>query len=174
MTIAKNEINAFLRNSINRRRLIGGAGATGLAVPLLGAFPGETLRARGAAAQAEPAQGGTITWADYEPNTMNPYIASEAIARSAIAVVNRGLTGVSPDGEVVPVLVAEIPSEENGGITNDGKTITWTLKPGLLWSDGESLTSDDIKFTWEAVSNPESTATANAGVRPHREHRDTG
>ena len=106
MTAAKNEINALLRNSINRRSLI--VGATGLAVPLLGVFPGETLWARRAVAQAEPTQGGAITWADYEPNTMNPYIASEAIARSAIAVVNRGLT-VSPDGRVMPVMVTEIP-----------------------------------------------------------------
>jgi peptide/nickel transport system substrate-binding protein len=163
MTIAKNEINALLRSSINRRRLIAGAGSAGLALPLLGAGPGEPFRAQGAAAQAEPTPGGTITWADYEPNTMNPYIASEAIARSAIALVNRGLVGVSPDGAVVPVLAAEIPSEENGGITNDGKTITWKLKPGLRWSDGEPLTSDDIKFTWEAVSNPESTATQTQG-----------
>src|SRR5918995_795306 len=137
MTVAKNEINALLRSSINRRRLLAGAGATGLAVPLLGALPNDALLVRGVAAQAEPTQGGTITWADYEPNTMNPYIASEAIARSAIALVNRGLTGVSPDGAVVPVMAAEIPSEENGGITNDGKTMTWKLKPGLLWSDGE-------------------------------------
>ena len=163
MTVVKHEINALLRSSINRRRLIAGAGAVGLAVPMLGALPGETLRVRGAAAQAEPTQGGTITWADYEPNTMNPYIASEAIARSAIALVNRGLIGVSPDGAVVPALAAEVPSEENGGIANDGKTITWKLKPGLLWSDGEALTSDDIKFTWEAVSNPESTATQTQG-----------
>ena len=82
MTNAKNEINALLRSSINRRRLIAGAGSAGLALPLLGAGPGETFRSQGAAAQAEPTQGGTITWADYEPNTMNPYIASEAIARA--------------------------------------------------------------------------------------------
>jgi peptide/nickel transport system substrate-binding protein len=37
------------------------------------------------------------------------------------------------------------------------------LKPGLKWSDGTPLTSDDIKFTWEAVSHPESTATQTQG-----------
>ncbi|MFN8663380.1 MAG: peptide ABC transporter substrate-binding protein [Thermomicrobiales bacterium] len=134
-----------------------GAGAVAIIHPLLGHSP------LASAAQDAPTQGGTITWADYEPNTLNPYIASEAIARSAIALVNRGLTSVSPDGVVTPVLVTEIPTVENGGITNDGKTITWKLKPDLLWSDGEPLTSDDIKFTWEAVSNPESTATQTQG-----------
>lgn len=142
---------------LNRRQLVAGAGAIAVVHPLLGHGP----LAR--AAQDAPTPGGTITWADYEPNTLNPYIASEAIARAAIAIVNRGLTSVSPDGEVTPVLVTEIPTAENGGITNDGKTITWKLKPDLLWSDGEPLTSDDIKFTWEAVSNPESTATQTQG-----------
>lgn len=144
---------------LNRRRLLAGAGAGAIGI----ALPVTAGRDYARAAQDTPTPGGTITWADYEPNTMNPYIASEAIARSAIAVVNRGLTSVSAAGEVVPVLVEEIPSVENGGISNDGKTITWTLKPGLLWSDGEPLTSDDIKFTWEAVSNPESTATQTQG-----------
>ena len=145
--------------TLNRRRLMAaaGAGAIGIALPITAGR--DSVRA----AQDEPTPGGTITWADYEPNTLNPYIASEAIARATIALVNRGLTSVSPAGEVVPILVEQIPSVENGGISEDGKTITWTLKPGLMWSDGEPLTSDDIKFTWEAVSNPESTATQTQG-----------
>jgi peptide/nickel transport system substrate-binding protein len=142
---------------LNRRQLVAGASALAVVHPLLGHSPAAR------AVQDGPTQGGTITWADYEPNTLNPYIASEAIARATIALVNRGLTSVSPDGTVIPMLAAEIPSVENGGITNDGKTITWKLKPGLLWSDGEPLTSDDIKFTWEAVTNPESTATQTQG-----------
>lgn len=144
---------------LSRRRLLAGAGAGAIGI----ALPMTAGRDSARAAQDTPTPGGTITWADYEPNTMNPYIASEAIARSAIAVVNRGLTSVSPAGEVTPVLVEEIPSVENGGVADDGKTITWRLKPGLMWSDGEPLTSDDIKFTWEAVSNPESTATQTQG-----------
>ncbi len=142
---------------LNRRKLMAGAGAIAIVHPLLGRGPAAS------AAQDAPTSGGTITWADYEPNTLNPYIASEAIARSTIALVNRGLTGVGPDGVVTPVLVAEIPTAENGGVANDGKTITWRLKPDLLWSDGEPLTSDDIKFTWEAVSNPDGTATQTQG-----------
>ena len=158
---SENTVSRVLRKELDRRRLIASAGAMGIAVPLLGGVPGGGLAH--AAAQEAPTQGGTVTWPDYEPNTMNPYIASEAIARAAIAIAHRGLTGVSPDGTVIPALAAEIPSEENGGISNDGKTITWTLKPGLLWSDGQPLTSDDIKFTWEAVSHPESTATQTQG-----------
>jgi len=108
-------------------------------------------------------RGGEIIMADMEPNIMNPYIASEAIARACIGLAQRGLVGVDPDGNWFPALAAEIPTVENGGVSEDGKTITWRLRPGLKWSDGTPLTSDDVKFTWEAVSHPESTATQTMG-----------
>jgi len=110
-----------------------------------------------------PKQGGSIVWADYEPNTLNPYIVSEAVARPCAYLANRGLVMIDPDGDWFPMMAAEIPTKENGGISEDGKTITWRLLPGLKWSDGTPLTSDDIKFTWEAVSHPESTATQTQG-----------
>ncbi len=110
-----------------------------------------------------PAKGGSIIWADYEPNTLNPYIVSEAIARPCALLVNRGLVVITADGTWAPMMAAELPTEANGGIKDGGKTITWKLRPGLKWSDGEPLTSDDIKFTWEAVSNPKSTATQTQG-----------
>jgi peptide/nickel transport system substrate-binding protein len=110
-----------------------------------------------------PKLGGEIVMADMETNTLNPYIASEAIARGVIALINRGLVGIGPDGKWFPAMAAEVPTLENGGISEDGKTITWRLRPGLKWSDGTPLTSDDVKFTWEAVSHPESTATQTQG-----------
>ncbi len=39
-------------------------------------------------------------------------------------------------GNFVPELAADVPSATNGGISPDGLSITWKLKPGLLWSDG--------------------------------------
>ncbi len=114
-------------------------------------------------APVEESGGGSIVMADMEPNTMNPYIASEAIARACIALAQRGLVGVDLDGNWFPALAAEIPTVENGGVSADGKIITWRLRPGLKWSDGTPLTSDDVKFTWEAVFHPESTATQTMG-----------
>lgn len=175
----------YLKGSISRRRFVTRLAMLGLSTPAIASLLAACRRAEegtpapivgtppsgtavtGATPSPAPSgaakRGGTITWADYEPNTLNPYIASEAIARSVIALVNRGLVGVNPNGEVFPVLVTEIPSKENGGLSDDGKVVTWRLKPGLKWSDGQPLTSDDIKFTWEAVSHPESTATQTQG-----------
>jgi peptide/nickel transport system substrate-binding protein len=51
----------------------------------------------------------------------------------------------------IPYLVTEIPSEENGGITNDGRTITLKLRDDVTWSDGEPITSADFKFTYDMI-----------------------
>jgi peptide/nickel transport system substrate-binding protein len=47
-------------------------------------------------------------------------------------------------------LAAEAPT-----VSADGKTITFKLKKDLKWSDGQPLTSEDMKFTWEQIMNPE-------------------
>ena len=58
------------------------------------------------------------------------------------------------NNEVYPKLLTEMPSFENGGISEDGLTITMHLRDDIKWSDGEPLTSDDFKFTWEMTVDP--------------------
>ena len=48
-----------------------------------------------------------------------------------------------------------MPTVENGGVSDDLTSITWTLKEGLLWSDGTPVTSADVVFTWEYCTHPE-------------------
>lgn len=98
-----------------------------------------------------------------EPATLNQYLAVAAIVRQVADATTAGLTTVDADGNFVPVLAAELPTVENGGVSEDYLTVTWKLKPDLKWSDGEPLTSDDLKFTWEAVSHPESGAVLSLG-----------
>ncbi len=98
-----------------------------------------------------------------EPATLNQYLAVAAIVRQVADATTAPLTTVDAGGNFVPVLAAELPTVENGGVSEDFKTITWTLRPDLQWSDGEPLTSEDIKFTWEAVSHPESGSVLSVG-----------
>ena len=51
--------------------------------------------------------------------------------------------------EPLPNLVSEIPSLENGGISEDGRTITLKLRDDIVWSDGTPITSADFKFTFD-------------------------
>jgi peptide/nickel transport system substrate-binding protein len=108
--------------------------------------------------------GGTVVFIiPEEPANLNLYLADAAIVRQVADAVVEGLVDVNPDGDYFPELAAELPTLQNGGVSEDFLTITWKLKPGLLWSDGTPITSDDIVFTWEAVSNPESGAVMTGG-----------
>ena len=115
---------------------------------------------------AQPApSGGTVTLIiPEEPTTLNYYMSDAAITRQvADATSMTGLVLVDEKGEFLPVLSAEIPTEANGGLSADKLSVTWKLLPDLKWSDGQPITSDDVKFTWEALSNPNSGAIAGTG-----------
>lgn len=98
-----------------------------------------------------------------EPATLNQYLAVAAIVRQVADATTAGLTTVDENGDFQPILAAELPTLANGGVSEDFLTITWKLRPDLKWSDGAPLTSDDIKFTWEAVSHPDSGAVLSVG-----------
>jgi peptide/nickel transport system substrate-binding protein len=59
------------------------------------------------------------------------------------------LGAFTPQAKLVPILAAEIPTVENGGVSKDFKTVTWKIKSGVKWSDGSPLTADDVVFTAE-------------------------
>jgi peptide/nickel transport system substrate-binding protein len=112
-------------------------------------------------ADDDAARGGTVRHLLYEdPDTMNFVIGGTSIGRQVYQTIVEGLVYVDPDGNFQPLLAEEIPTEENGGITNDGLTITWNLKQGVTWHDGEPFTADDVVFTYEAARSPESIQAA--------------
>ncbi|MEK6751241.1 MAG: peptide ABC transporter substrate-binding protein [Chloroflexota bacterium] len=104
--------------------------------------------------------GGTVTLIlPEEPTTLNYYLADAAIVRQvADSTSMTGLATVGESGDFVAVLAQELPTLENGGLSEDTLTVTWKLREGLKWSDGEPLTSDDVRFTIEVLSNPDSGA----------------
>jgi peptide/nickel transport system substrate-binding protein len=55
---------------------------------------------------------------------------------------------------LVAYAATEIPSSDNGGVSSDGTTVTWKLKPCIFWSDGQPITSKDIVFTWKQYLDP--------------------
>ncbi len=67
------------------------------------------------------------------------------------------------DGQVAPILAAEIPSARNGGIAADGRSTTWKLKRGVTWHDGKPFTADDVIFNWRFATDP-ATAAFTGGV----------
>ena len=71
----------------------------------------------------------------------------------AADMVNEPLLRNMEDGSIIPNLVNEVPSVENGLLEEDFSAVTFNLKEGVLWSDGTPFTANDVRFTWEWVTN---------------------
>jgi peptide/nickel transport system substrate-binding protein len=109
-------------------------------------------------------RGGTWVGGFYqEPELLNEYIRTQTVADIAGDFMERGLVLSDPDGTWIPDLTVEVPSVANGGVSEDGLTITYHLKEGIVWSDGMPFTCADVQFTWEAIVHPESGAVSTAG-----------
>ena len=98
-----------------------------------------------------------------EPETLNTYIGVQTVITYVHKPFAEYLIDVNDKGEYVPVLVSEVPSVANGGVSEDGLTITYKLKKGVKWSDGQPFTSADVKFTWEALVNPKNLVKSRSG-----------
>ena len=120
---------------------------------LLGAAATVALAPAAMAERGSDGQVNILYW--QAPSTMNPYLSSGTKDVEASSLVLEGLAGFNEKGEVIAKLAAEVPSQENGGIPADMKSITWKLKEGLKWSDGTPVTSADVAFTKDYCLHPD-------------------
>ena len=108
--------------------------------------------------------GGTLVYGSLqEPNTLNPFL-SEFIATAEVAnLIFSGLVSMNDKGEWIADLAQEVPTLQNGGISADGLTVIYRLRPGVTWHDGTPFTSGDVKFTWEFVMNRQVNVVSREG-----------
>lgn len=108
-------------------------------------------------------QGGRVTVIYWQAaSTLNSYLSGGTKDQDAASVVLEPLARYNETGQLVPVLATEVPTLENGGVSEDLTQITWTLKEGVLWSDGSPFTADDVVFTYEYCSD-EAAGCVHAG-----------
>lgn len=88
-------------------------------------------------------------------SVLNPYLSTGAKDVDPASMILEPLALVADDGSLIPVLAAEIPTIENGGIAEDFASVTWRLKPGLTWSDGTPVTAADVAFTAQYCMAPD-------------------
>ena len=85
------------------------------------------------------------------PSIANPYLSGGFKDIDASALALEPLANYDENGTLVPRLAEDIPTIDNGGVSQDLTTITWRLKSGVLWSDGTPLTAEDAAFTHRYV-----------------------
>lgn len=98
-----------------------------------------------------------------EPDSINPLFGHTVACDEAATMIFSYLMRYDEDGNFIPDLATAIPTYANGGISRDGKTITFHLRKDAKWSDGVPLTSKDWMFTYKAVNNPDNNVKAMYG-----------
>ena len=99
------------------------------------------------------------------PTILNAHLSSGLKDIDAARVVYEPLAGFNRHGEFVPILAEEIPSFENGGLSQDGTAVTWRLKKGVVWHDGHPFTADDVIFTWEYAADSATAAVTTSSYQ---------
>ncbi|SDS29555.1 ABC transporter substrate-binding protein [Microlunatus soli] len=104
----------------------------------------------GASSQQGNGPSGTINLFMYQkPNgVFGPLASASGPDQQVISLAYDTLMAATPKGELVPAAAASEPKVSDGG-----KTITFTLRDGLTWSDGKPLTSDDLLFTYTRAAD---------------------
>jgi peptide/nickel transport system substrate-binding protein len=97
---------------------------------------------------------------------LNPHFATGTKDQDGSRIFYEPLASWDPDGNLAPILAAEIPTVQNGGVSKDGKSVTWKLKKGVTWHDGKPFTADDCQFTWEYCADP---ATASVSIATYKD-----
>jgi peptide/nickel transport system substrate-binding protein len=160
-------IAAVKAGRMSRRSFVRRMAGLGLAAP----FATQLLAHAGVAQTSAPfeykptkAGGGgalkTLYW--QAPTLLNPHFAGGTKDQEGSRVFYEPLAAWDPDGNLAPVLAAEIPEIESGGIAQDGMSVTWKLKTDVQWHDGRPFTADDVVFNWEYTADP-ATATTTIG-----------
>jgi len=101
-----------------------------------------------------PVKGGT--WIDdlfEEPDSLIPNASTETFAAMVDYALYAPLVYGTPQGQLMPGLLKEVPSATNGDISADLKTWTLHFRSGLKWSDGQPLDARDMDYTWKLWGN---------------------
>ncbi len=93
-----------------------------------------------------------------DPPSFNAAIADSGYDALVMHLTLLGMVGIDPQGKVYPVLAAELPTVENGGVVMDEEAgtmdVTWKMRQDITWADGVSVTADDVLFTYNAIIEP--------------------
>ncbi|TAM74907.1 peptide ABC transporter substrate-binding protein [bacterium] len=107
---------------------------------------------------------GTMRWADgEEPDNLNPMLSTELLVNDLSAFTMGYFFHFGPHGEPVPDLCVEVPTQANGDISADGRTMRFKLRHGVVWSDGAPFTSRDVAFSVRAIQNPRNNVLTRVG-----------
>ncbi len=146
---------------MRKRRALAAALVAGLLIISGFSHHGTTQAARVAAG---PTRGGTLIDGFYEePTRLIPNTDFNLFAVAIDEAVFSPLFYTDAKGALHTGLASQIPTVANGGISSDGLTYTFHLRPGLKWSDGAPLDARDVDYSWRTWTNKDLIVASTAG-----------
>ncbi len=165
--------------TITRReftRMVVGLGLTApMAAQMLASAGVAQAQTKGTYAPTKRGGGGPVRVLWWQGATLlNPHFASGTKDQDGSRIFYEPLASYDPDGNIVPVLAAETPTLQNGGVAKDGTSVTWKLKRNVQWHDGKPFTADDVVFNWEYAVDPATAAVTTGQYADIKSDRQAG
>jgi peptide/nickel transport system substrate-binding protein len=157
-------IAAVKNGRLSRRALLGRLVGLGLAAPVANLILLDAGLAQppqqASHGPAKAGGGGTLKTLFWQgPTLLNPHFAIGTKDQEGARIFYEPLAAWDPQGLLVPILAAKIPSRAHGEVAADGRSVVWHLKDGVKWHDGRPFTADDVVFNWEYAADPATAAT---------------
>ncbi len=110
---------------------------------------------------------GTVRFAlAADPQTLDPLFAhvdANSVEQQVARLAFEPFIDVDERGTPVPVLLDRIPTVENGGLSRDGRVITYHLRANVRWQDGQPVTARDVVWTLSAILDDRNPVRSRAG-----------
>ncbi len=90
----------------------------------------------------------TVNWGT-EPPSLDPGLATDTTSSNILLNIMDPL--ITLDDELNPVDFAA----ESHEVSEDGKTVTFTLRDDLKWTNGDPVTAEDFAWSWLRTISPE-------------------
>ncbi|MEI3605107.1 ABC transporter substrate-binding protein [Pseudogracilibacillus sp. SE30717A] len=121
-------------------------------IVLVNACSSNSSKDKGQDGGAAPTGGSLKFGLAAEPDTMDPLVQNGTHGRTIKLAIYRGLFNYNKDGELQPELA------EDYSVSEDGTTYTFNLRDAKF-HNGDTVTADDVKYTFERILEPGSKAT---------------
>lgn len=124
------------------------AGVSATQPPVSNEYSSPTVPPVNQQSGAPIAGGSVVIGLTQQPKTLNPLLATSAVEDAVASFAVEGLVQVDAEGVYKPVLAEALPE-----VSDDGLTLTYHLRQGVRFSNGDAFTCEDVQYTLDAIMN---------------------
>jgi peptide/nickel transport system substrate-binding protein len=157
-------VEIMIDSGLSRRELMRRLAAIGIAGPTAAAILAHTQAGASAAPasiisrrlQAQESGGTLIVGTETDIEGFDPGHAGALATTRVISTVLEGLVKYTPGTvDLEPLLATEVPSLENGGISEDGLTYTYNLREGVTFHDVSEFNAESVVMSYRRLFDPD-------------------